>query len=92
MIKSFKHKGLDEFFHKGSKRGIQPKHADRLREILGILNAATNTKELNFPGSNLHPMHGPFAGNWAVSVSGSWRVIFQFINGDVYVVDYQQYH
>lgn len=28
-IKSFRHKGLEEFFRTGSKRGIQPGHCTR---------------------------------------------------------------
>jgi plasmid maintenance system killer protein len=35
MIKQFKHKGLERFFTKGTT-GIQPKHAERLRLILGL--------------------------------------------------------
>jgi len=37
-IKGFRHKGLERFFATGSKRGMQAKHADRLRVILGSLN------------------------------------------------------
>jgi toxin HigB-1 len=35
MIKSFRHDGLERFFRAGSKAGIQPKHAKRLRLQLG---------------------------------------------------------
>jgi hypothetical protein len=44
MIKSFKHKGLKEFFYTGSKKGIRPEHADRLERILDRLNAANESK------------------------------------------------
>ena len=40
MIKSFKHKGLEEFFYTGNKKGIKPEHASRLERILDRLNAA----------------------------------------------------
>lgn len=33
-IKSWSRKGLKKFFETGSKAGIQPKHADRLSELL----------------------------------------------------------
>lgn len=42
MIKSFKHKGLKNFFEKGSKAGIQAQHADKLNLILSVLNAAVS--------------------------------------------------
>ena len=34
MIKSFKHKGLEKFFNRGSTAGIQVVHKDRLEEEL----------------------------------------------------------
>jgi hypothetical protein len=40
MIKGFRHRGLERFFRTGSKAGIQPKHAKRLRLQLGQLDAA----------------------------------------------------
>ncbi len=54
MIKSFKHKGLEEFFYTGSKKGIKPDHAKRLSRILDRLNAAHKIKDINYPGSFLH--------------------------------------
>jgi len=29
---------------------------------------------------------------WSLTVNGNWRVIFKFEDGDVYVVDYLDYH
>jgi len=40
MIRSFKHKGLEDFFYTRKKKGIKPQHADRLERILDRLNAA----------------------------------------------------
>jgi len=34
----------------------------------------------------------PFAGFHAVTVTGNWRIIFHFENGDAYLVDYLDYH
>jgi len=56
MIKSFSHKGLKDFFYDGTKKGIQPKHADRLELILDRLNAAADIKDMNYPGSGLHKL------------------------------------
>ena len=92
MIKSFKHKGLEEFFYTGSKKGIKPEHANRLERILDRLNAASEIKDMNYPGSFLHQLSGDKKGFYAVKVSGNWRIFFQFIDGDAYVVDYDDYH
>ncbi len=92
MIKSFNHKGLRDFFNKGTKKGIQAKHADRLSDILDVINAALTINDINFPGSNLHLLNPKRDGIWAVSVSGAWRITFKFTDGDAYIVDYKNYH
>ena len=92
MIKSFRHKGLKDFFETGTLKGIQPKHAKRLEIILDLLNAAVDVKDVNFPGSNLHSLKGNRFGYWALSVSGNWRITFKFIQGHPCDVDYEDYH
>ena len=92
MIKSFKHKGLETFFYTGSKRGINPEHSSRLARILDRLHASKDIKDMNYPGSYLHQLKGDKEGQYSVRVSGNWRVFFDFINGDAYIVDYADYH
>ncbi|ABW68693.1 type II toxin-antitoxin system RelE/ParE family toxin [Desulfosudis oleivorans] len=92
MIKSFKHKGLEDFFYSGKKKGIRPEHADRLSRILDRLNAANEVMDMNYPGSNLHKLSGNLQGQFSVHVSGNWRVFFQFVDGDAYIVNYDDYH
>jgi proteic killer suppression protein len=92
VIRGFKHKGLGKFFETGTKSGIQAQHADRLRLILGLLNAATAAADLALPGLRLHPLKGERKGTWAVSVSGNWRITFCFKGKDADEVDYEDYH
>ena len=92
MIRSFKHKGLAKFFETGTKAGIQSVHADRLRLILGRLNAAAKADDMDLPGLRLHPLKGDRKGTWSVWVSGNWRITFQFVGPDAEVVDYEDYH
>jgi proteic killer suppression protein len=92
MIKSFKHKGLEQFFFTGNKRGINPEHSGRLERLLDRLNAANDIKDMNYPGSFLHQLKGDKEGQYSVRVSGNWRVFFEFIDGDAYIVDYADYH
>ena len=47
MIKSFEHKGLEAFFRSGSKAGVQPHHANRLRLQLTMLDKAREPKDMN---------------------------------------------
>ncbi len=92
MIRSFKHKGLEKFFLKGTKSGIQARHAARLRVILGRLNAATNPKDMDLPGLRLHELSGRRKETWSVWVSGNWRVTFRFEGMDAEAIDYEDYH
>lgn len=91
-IRSFRHKGLERFFTTGSTVGIQAKHAERLRLILGRLNVAAEPRDMNLPGLGLHPLKGDKKGRWAVKVSGNWRLTFSFVEKDVEKVDYEDYH
>ena len=92
MIKSFKHKGVKRFYDSGSKVGIQPDHANKLARQLAILDRATNPEDMNIPGWRLHPLVGDLSLHWAITVSGNWRLTFAFEDGDVVLVDYQDYH
>ncbi|HVS27562.1 MAG TPA: type II toxin-antitoxin system RelE/ParE family toxin [Burkholderiales bacterium] len=92
MIRSFRHKGLETFFRSGSKAGIQPTHAKRLRLQLSALDAAVGPRSMNLPGWKLHRLSGDLAGHWSVWVSGNWRLMFRFEGQDAVLVDYQDYH
>ncbi len=92
MIKSFRHKGLERFFLHGTKAGIQPQHAARLRLQLGKLDSSSGPRDMDLPGWRLHPLKGELVGHWAVSISGNWRLIFAFEGEDAVLVDYRDYH
>ena len=92
MIKSFRHKGLEAFFRRGTKSGIQPHHAAKLRLQVTALDAATRPDDLAAPGWRLHPLTGNLRGFYSITVSGNWRVIFRFDGKDVELVDYLDYH
>ena len=92
MIKSIRHKGLRLFFQSGKTSGIQPKHAARLRLQLAILDTAQSVDDIDRPGFKLHPLKGKMEGRWAITVNGNWRLTFEFDSGDVYVLDYEDYH
>jgi len=65
----------------------------KIRRILARLDAATEKKDLDYPAtSGLHQLRGNLRNYLAVSVTGNWRIIFKFKNGDVYDVDLIDYH
>jgi len=92
MIRSFIHKGLERFYLTGKHTGIQPKHAEKLRRILTLLEVVSAPDEIDLPGLSLHPLKGQRKGIWAVTVQANWRVTFRFVEGDVEIVNYEDYH
>ncbi|GBE10340.1 plasmid maintenance system killer protein [bacterium BMS3Abin12] len=92
MIKSFRHKGLRHFFEKGRVAGVRPTHATKLRMLLTALDTATEINDMDVPGFELHPLKGNRKGQWAVSVSGNWRITFEFRDGNAYSLDYEDHH
>lgn len=92
MIKSFKHKGLEAFFASGKTRGIQAAHANKLRMQLAALDTARVIDDMDIPGYRLHPLKGSRKGIWSITVNGNWRITFEFQDGNVYIVNYEDYH
>ena len=92
MIKSFKHKGLENFYSSGSTKGIQAKHAKKLRMQLAALDTAHLIEDLDIPGYRLHQLKGSQKGLWSITVNANWRITFEFTDGNVYIVNYEDYH
>ncbi|TVR62627.1 MAG: Killer protein [Candidatus Competibacteraceae bacterium] len=92
MIKSFKHKGLEEFFNSGSARGIQAAPAKKLRMQLAALDTATVIEDMSIPGYRLHPLKDDRQVLWSITVNGNWRVTFEFTDGNAHIVNYEDYH
>ncbi|MFT5367269.1 MAG: proteic killer suppression protein [Candidatus Latescibacterota bacterium] len=92
MILSFKHKGLRQFYETGTTAGIQASHKNRLRMMLAALDTATHIEDMDIPGFRLHPLKGSRKGIWSISVSGNWRITFEFEFGNAHIVNYEDYH
>jgi proteic killer suppression protein len=89
VIKTFRHKGLEAFFRSGSKAGIKPSHAAKLRVQLTQLEKANNPGDMNAPGWRLHQLSND---HWSIWVNGNWRMTFAFEGKDAILVDYLDYH
>ncbi|MCX8745198.1 type II toxin-antitoxin system RelE/ParE family toxin [Snodgrassella sp. B3882] len=92
MIKSFKHKGLEQYYRTGSKACIPNSHSTELRVVLTALSAAKKPIDLEAPFWRLHVIKGNQKDRWAVIINGSWRLIFEFDEDEVEIVDYQNYN
>ncbi len=67
-------------------------HKARLEERLQALHTAFSVEDMDIPGWRLHTLKGDRKGLWAINVSGNWRIVFKFVDGHAYVVNYEDYH
>ena len=87
-----KHKGLRELFERERSARLPEHLVARIRNILGMLEAARSPRDMDVPGFRLHPLKGRRAGQWSVRVSGDWRIVFRFDSGEAVDVDFVDYH
>ena len=80
------------FDWRASRSSELPQAAPVLTRPLAALNVASDASDMNLPGWGLHPLKRKLANHWSGSVSGNWRLTFTFNDGDVELVDYQDYH
>ena len=92
MIRSFRHRGLKSLYEGKTAARVAPKHLEKLRDILALLDRSRKAEDMGLPGLRLHPLKGGLKGHWAVWVSGNWRVTFRFEDNEVCDVDYMDYH
>lgn len=92
MIISISHKGLASFYETGQTKGIQAIHAKRLRELLTALSVARGPDDLRRPSWRLHLLSGDKAGFYAMTVQANWRLTFRFMDENVELLNYLDYH
>lgn len=92
MVRSFRHRGLKRLYERGDPSRVHADQAERIALALADLDDARTPSDLDLPGYRLHPLKGALKGFWSISISGNWRVIFRFDDGDVYDVDLVDYH
>ena len=88
----FKHKGLRALFEHDDARRVPPDQVRRLRHILLLLAGAETPSHIDSrPGHALHRLKGD-PSQWAMRVSGNWRVVFRFEAREAVDVDLVDYH
>ena len=92
MIASIQHKGLRLLWGKNDASRLPAEQVKKIRNILTMLNGAEKVEDMNYAGSGLHSLKGDLKGYWSVTVTGNYRIIFRFENGNAHLVDYLDYH
>ena len=92
MLNTFRHKGLKRLFEDDNLSGVRADQVRRIRDVLAHLDLARHPSDLDLPGYRLHPLRGERKGHWSVTISGNWRIVFRFADGDAFDVDLVDYH
>lgn len=92
-IRSMRPNAVSRLFEAEETDGSPPGQGPKLRRVLAALDAASDVEEMKaYPGWPLHPLKGDPGGFWSISISGNWRLIFRFEDGDAFDVDLIGYH
>ena len=90
MIRNFRHKGLKRLYETGSGRLLAAAVVPKIEDVLSVLDVATSLDDLHLRG--LHPLQGQRRGEWAVTITANWRLVFRLVDGHVVDVGYEDYH
>ena len=86
------HRGLRRLAEQDDARSVPQSLVHRICRILTELDAAQSAQDMNLPGYRLHPLKGARHGQWSIRISGNWRIVFRFENGEAVDVDLVDYH
>lgn len=92
MIKSIRHKALNNYWIFGNSKGLNTKWLPKLRIMLDALEAAHEPSDMNFPGAHFHILKGDLKGYYSVRLTGNYRIIFQFEDDGFTLIDIVDYH
>lgn len=92
MIKSFKYRALRDYWTKGDAAGINQEWLKKVTLILSAMDMAGKPQMLDVPGLGFHALRGDRKGEYAVSVSGNWRITFGWSGEDAINVRLEDYH
>jgi proteic killer suppression protein len=94
QLVGFRHRGLRRLWEEGNAKGVSSAMTDKLRKLLFALETAETLEQLRrFPGWKLHPLKGDRTGSWSLTVTGNWRLIFNYDEqtntaSDIDLIDY----
>lgn len=92
MIASIRHKGLRLYYEEGKTSKLPSDQLVKIARILTALNAVSLEDDIKELGSGIHKLTGDLKNFWSIKITANYRIIFRFIDGGIYDVDYIDYH
>lgn len=87
-----KHKALQHYYEAGNGSKLPAQYLRKINRIFDQLDAITSVNDIQAMGSGIHKLTGDLSEFWSITVTPNYRIIFRFENGDVYDIDYVDYH
>ncbi len=76
-------------YHSVDEDDLPHEHLDKIADILGCPNVATEPSKMDIPGFHLRALDSEHEGHWGVQVADDLLISFRFEDSDVYDVDLQ---
>ena len=93
MIETIAHKGLRLLWEKHDPSKLPFEQIEKIKRILSALNTAKTLDPLRaIPGYKLHQLTGELKGFWSIWITGNYRIYFRFEDGNIYDINYADYH
>jgi proteic killer suppression protein len=92
MIVTIRHKSIRLYFEEGNGAKLPHDQLTKIARILSALDAVSSEDDIKALGSGIHKLTGSLKEFWSIKVSANYRIIFRFEAGDIFDVDYLDYH
>ena len=92
-IKNFSHKGLKKLFVSDDRSGVNPKHANKLLNVMDAIDSSHHPQDLKaIYSGKFAEKKGSGKGVYSIEINGNWRVTFQIEDDGAILLDYVDYH
>jgi proteic killer suppression protein len=92
MIETISSKALKLYYEDGNGAKLPHDQLSKIARILTALDAVTSDDDIKQLGSGIHKLTGNMKYFWSIKVSANYRIVFRFEDGNVFDVDYIDYH
>lgn len=93
MIRSWGNSTSRRFWEEGRASAFRGLDTEATTDLLLALNVAKRLQDLSpLKSVHLHKLKGARRNQWAMTVNGRWRIVFEFRDGDAFEVEIADYH
>lgn len=93
MIKSFRDRETEKVFHRQFSRRLPQNIQRAALRRLTYLHAAKELADLLVPDSNrFETLGGDRIGQYSIRINDQWRICFEWLENDAYLVEIVDYH